>query len=328
MGRQDSALLAILATERADADRLTISAPPKHSPNTQTVRSSLASGLADLTGTRVLAEIGDDCTRFTSVPHLRHPMARGRQASGGLLVFLVFIVTRAGWVQRRPRWGRVAPVGPPHPRHAVGPQQALGPVDQAQDPAEGCAQRGVVCGCRVQPGYIGVDQLDLEGTSARHIGEGEIRARCDVPWRVDRLGDQPEILARRGVGIAGQQPAQRHGLIGGYRHALAIAGVERADCVTNDQQAVGELAQPLVAMPHAGREPKPDRVIQRLGPLDRLRDVGEGQAGDEGVEAGRIDRRVVTEDAAQGEMCRPPSTAPSPPIRGLSSVAPIPMNLS
>jgi hypothetical protein len=42
-------------------------------------------------------------------------------------------------------------------------------------------------------------------------------------------------------------------------------------------------------MPHAGREPKPDWVIQRLGPLDRLRDVGEGQAGDEGVEpAGSI----------------------------------------
>jgi hypothetical protein len=58
----------------------------------------------------------------------------------------------------------------------------------------------------------------------------------------------------------------------------------------------------FVAVPHAGRETDRDRVVQRLRPDDRVRDVGEGQAGGEGVEAGRVGWRVVTEDATEGDL--------------------------
>jgi transposase len=71
MGCQVNALLATLATECANADQLTAAATEAFTqhPDHQIITSF--PGLADLTGARVLAEIGDDPTRFTDARALK-----------------------------------------------------------------------------------------------------------------------------------------------------------------------------------------------------------------------------------------------------------------
>jgi transposase len=65
MGCQVSALLATLATECANADQLTAAATEAFAQHPDHEIITSFPGLADLTGARVLAEIGDDRTRFT-----------------------------------------------------------------------------------------------------------------------------------------------------------------------------------------------------------------------------------------------------------------------
>ncbi len=71
MGCQVNALLATLATECANADQLTTAATEAFTqhPDHQIITSF--PGLADLTGARVLAEIGDDPTRFIDARALK-----------------------------------------------------------------------------------------------------------------------------------------------------------------------------------------------------------------------------------------------------------------
>jgi transposase len=71
MGCQVNALLATLATDCANADQLTAAATEAFTqhPDHQIITSF--PGLADLTGARVLAEIGDDPTRFTDARALK-----------------------------------------------------------------------------------------------------------------------------------------------------------------------------------------------------------------------------------------------------------------
>jgi hypothetical protein len=135
---------------------------------------------------------------------------------------------------------------------------------------------------------------------AGDLGQAEVAADGHVPRHVDQAGDVAEVAARL-RNAAGRQLAQCEGFERGDGHALPVDGVERADGVAGDQQLLREAAQPLVAAADAGREPDCDRVVQRLGALQRLGDVGEDQGGGEGLELGRVDRRVVPEDAGQGE---------------------------
>jgi hypothetical protein len=71
MGHQVSALLATLATECANADHLTAAATEAFTQHPDHDIITSFPGLADLTGARVLAEIGDDRTRFTDARALK-----------------------------------------------------------------------------------------------------------------------------------------------------------------------------------------------------------------------------------------------------------------
>jgi hypothetical protein len=70
-----------------------------------------------------------------------------------------------------------------------------------------------------------------------------------------------EVSSRCGVPAAGEQPAQRQGLIGRHRHALSVNGIKGAERVAEDQQALREVTQPFIAVPHAGGETEHDRVV-------------------------------------------------------------------
>jgi len=71
MGHQVSALLATLATECANAEQLTAAATEAFAQHPDHDIITSFPGLADLTGARVLAEIGDDPTRFTDARALK-----------------------------------------------------------------------------------------------------------------------------------------------------------------------------------------------------------------------------------------------------------------
>jgi transposase len=71
MGRQVSALLATLNTECANANQLTAAATEAFAQHPDHEIITSFPGLADLTGARVLAEIGDDRTRFTDARALK-----------------------------------------------------------------------------------------------------------------------------------------------------------------------------------------------------------------------------------------------------------------
>jgi hypothetical protein len=92
---------------------------------------------------------------------------------------------------------------------------------------------------------------------------------------------------------AGEAVAQRGCLQGGYRHALPVDRVEAADRVPDDQKPGGELAQPLVAPPQAGREPVGADLGERFGVADRGEDVRWGHGAGEGEEPVFVGRRVV-----------------------------------
>jgi hypothetical protein len=71
MGCQVSALLATLATECANAEQLTAAATEAFAQHPDHHIITSFPGLADLTGARLLAEIGDDRTRFTDARALK-----------------------------------------------------------------------------------------------------------------------------------------------------------------------------------------------------------------------------------------------------------------
>ncbi len=71
MGCQVSALLATLATECANAEHLSAAATEAFTQHPDHAIITSFPGLADLTGARVLAEIGDDRTRFTDARALK-----------------------------------------------------------------------------------------------------------------------------------------------------------------------------------------------------------------------------------------------------------------
>jgi transposase len=71
MGRQVTALLATLTTECTNADQLTAAATEAFTQHPDHAIITSFPGLADLTGARVLAEIGDDRTRFTDARALK-----------------------------------------------------------------------------------------------------------------------------------------------------------------------------------------------------------------------------------------------------------------
>jgi transposase len=75
MGRPATALLATLTAERANADELGQAAIDVFQQDPDYAIITGSPGLGDLTGARVLAEIGDDRTRFTD--------ARGLKAFAG-----------------------------------------------------------------------------------------------------------------------------------------------------------------------------------------------------------------------------------------------------
>jgi hypothetical protein len=69
----------------------------------------------DLTGARVVAEIGEGRTDAPTPARSRHPMPSARQASAGLMVFLRLSCPHARVRFSDSGRGRVVPVGPPHP---------------------------------------------------------------------------------------------------------------------------------------------------------------------------------------------------------------------
>jgi transposase len=71
MGHQVSALLATLTTECANAEHLSAAATEAFTQHPDHHIITSFPGLADLTGDRVLAEIGDDRTRFTDARALK-----------------------------------------------------------------------------------------------------------------------------------------------------------------------------------------------------------------------------------------------------------------
>ncbi|WP_199191473.1 hypothetical protein [Amycolatopsis sp. CA-126428] len=75
-GRQSLALLATLDTECASADQLTESTTTAFQQHPDYAIITSFPGLADLSGARVLGEIGDDRTRFSDARSLKAATAR------------------------------------------------------------------------------------------------------------------------------------------------------------------------------------------------------------------------------------------------------------
>jgi hypothetical protein len=156
---------------------------------------------------------------------------------------------------------------------------------------------------------------------AGDLGQGEVATDGHVPRHVDQAGDVAEVAPRL-RNAAGQQLAQREGLERGDCYALPVDGVERAHGVAGDQQLLREAAA------DAGREPDRDRVVQRLGPLQRFVDVGEDQGGGEGLQPGGSIGGWSPRMPDRVRMYRSPSMAAGTPPRGTLGVAPVTTPLS
>src|SRR5215213_2461755 len=115
-----------------------------------------------------------------------------------------------------------------------------------------CSSDLVIRGGGMQPGQVGADQPDLEGSMALDAGEDQVAAGRDVPWHVDQAAEVAEERAWLRLGAALQVAAQAERLEGGHAHALAVDRVEAGDRVAHHQQAVREAVQSFVAVPDAG----------------------------------------------------------------------------
>jgi hypothetical protein len=93
--------------------------------------------------------------------------------------------------------------------------------------------------------------------------------------------------------------AQDQRLDRGHAHTLPVDRVEAGYRVAYHQQPVWEAGQPLVVVPDAGREAEGDRVVERLGVVDRLVDVRESKRPGEGEKPVGVGGWVITQDAGQ-----------------------------
>jgi hypothetical protein len=66
---------------------------------------------------------------------------------------------------------RCAEGSPQHAKGDAGAQERLRRSDHADDPDKGAGQRGVVGGGGMQPGQVGAEQPDLQGSASRDAGE-------------------------------------------------------------------------------------------------------------------------------------------------------------
>ncbi len=81
---------------------------------------------------------------------------------------------------------------PQHANGDAGTQEGLGWRDQAGDPDKGAGEAGVVGGGGMEPGDVGVDQPDLQGSAALDPGDSEVAADRDVPRHIHHAGQVAE----------------------------------------------------------------------------------------------------------------------------------------
>src|SRR5437868_8493138 len=91
-----------------------------------------------------------------------------------------------------------------------------------------------------------------------------------------------------------EQPQQQARLQRSHAHALAVDGIEAADCVTDGQEPAGEDVNSLEMTPYALREAVARDPIQALGAADRVVDRRRPQRLGVSQESLRIARRPVT----------------------------------
>lgn len=82
-------------------------------------------------------------------------------------------------------------------------QKGLGRRDQASDPDKGTREPGVVGGGGVEPGQIGTDQLDLEGSAALDAWQDKVAAGA-MSQRV-AMSNLDQLLVAGGVHATGIQ---------------------------------------------------------------------------------------------------------------------------
>ena len=84
---------------------------------------------------------------------------------------------------------------------------------------------GVVGGGSMQPGQVGADQPDLEGSTALDTGEHQVAAGRHLPRHVDHAGE----VAAPAAGLRFDAPlevaAQRQGFERGVRPATTVRAV-------------------------------------------------------------------------------------------------------
>jgi transposase len=146
MGQQAFALLSTLDTECRNADQLIAAAAEafQQHPNYEIITSFPS--LADLTGARLLAEIGDDRTRFADACALKaYPgSAPVTRASGRSLIVTRRVVksdrlNAVGYVWAFPSassttaWRPVRPTTPSKPSEHQPPNRTKPPLDSQQD---------------------------------------------------------------------------------------------------------------------------------------------------------------------------------------------------
>jgi hypothetical protein len=104
-------------------------------------------------------------------------------------------------------------VSPQHANGDAGGQERLRRSDHANDPDKGAGQRGVVGGGGgMQPGQVGADKPDLQGSASGDAGEDQVAAGDVGITRILRCGhERAQIGSRqhhRGHARREQRPPQ------------------------------------------------------------------------------------------------------------------------
>src|SRR3954454_16613818 len=117
--------------------------------------------------------------------------------------------------------------------------------------------------------------LKIRRTFSACMGENEVK-RGYGPRRLDQwlhLIEESRRQAGHRIALSSyslEKFLEQAGLLRGHAHALAIDGVEPADCVADGQQPARERVEALEMAPHALAEAVPRDVTQWLGMADRV----------------------------------------------------------
>ena len=150
--------------------------------------------------------------------------------------------------------------------------------------------------------------LKIRRTLPASIGKREVE-HSHRPRRLDqRLHLGEESRRQRGDWIAVfrwslEQPPEQARLQRGHAHALAIDGIEAADCVGDGQKPAWEVVKLLEMTPHALGEAVARDPVQAVGAADRVVDRRRPKCLGISQESLRIARRHVTMAPADG--CHP-----------------------